>query len=124
MDKNNKVKTFFRSALIKMLRFIIRRRYILFEDWNYFSDSPRKIFEELSRRRLSRKYQFVWVSANKLNLGNFPKHLLQIHSLLSTLSAGVRTISVTGFVFYFASSMVFYICKRLYHKLSFLTSHF
>ena len=75
MDKNNKVKTFFRSALIKMLRFIIRRRYILFEDWNYFSDSPRKIFEELSRRRLSRKYQFVWVSANKLNLGNFPQAL-------------------------------------------------
>ena len=67
-----KIKYYLQIAFMQIIRFIIRKRYILFEDWNYCSDSPRKVFEEMTRRRLSRKYQFVCVCFDNYDLKNLP----------------------------------------------------
>lgn len=55
------------SFLVYLLSFVYRKRYILFENWGGYSDSPRKIYEELKARGYHKKYKFVWASYGDLD---------------------------------------------------------
>ena len=54
--------SYFYKLFWSLFRFFYRRRYIVFENWGGYGDSPRKVYEEFVKRGYGRKYGFIWAS--------------------------------------------------------------
>ena len=65
----------FRRILVIPFRLFTRKRYIIFENWGGYGDSPRKVYDELIRRGYGEKYGMIWASNMDVNSIEAPQEI-------------------------------------------------